>query len=90
MERYRNMYRCDTMRLFPRQCHYEFEATSVNMQRHNDLCARLARVGEILANARKARTAAATAGEQIETDLEALLAVMNEGFAPEATKRDGD
>ena len=48
------------------------------------------KVGEILANARKARTAAATAGEQIETDLEALLAVMNEGFAPEATKRDGD
>ena len=47
MERYRNMYRCDTMRLFPRQCHYEFEATSVNMQRHNDLCARLARVGEL-------------------------------------------
>ncbi len=47
-------------------------------------------VSEILANARKARTNAATAGEQIEGDLNAWLAVLNEGLAPQATKRDVD
>lgn len=45
---------------------------------------------EILANARRARASASTASEQIASDLQAVLAVFNEGIAPKATERSGE
>ncbi len=42
----------------------------------------------ILESARRARAAAGGASEQVETDLRAMLAVLAEILAPEATKRD--
>jgi hypothetical protein len=40
-----------------------------------------------LMEAMRARSAAASASEQVEIDLEAALRIVNEGFAPEATDR---
>ena len=42
---------------------------------------------EHLMAAMRARSAASTASEQVEIDLEAALRILNEGFAPEATDR---
>ncbi len=42
----------------------------------------------ILDNARRARATAGGASEQVESDLRAMLAVLGEVLAPEATKRD--
>ena len=48
------------------------------------------KLSEILANARRARASASTASEQIASDLQAVLAVFNEGIAPKATERSGE
>jgi hypothetical protein len=45
---------------------------------------------EILAAARRARTAAGGAVEQAEGDLRAMLSVLSEVLAPQATRRDDD
>jgi hypothetical protein len=46
-----------------------------------------AKLREHLAEARRLRSAAASASAQVAIDLEALIRIMNEGFAPEATER---
>lgn len=43
---------------------------------------------EHLMTARRARSAAGSASEQVWVDLEATLRILNEGFAPEATERE--
>ncbi|MEY3141807.1 MAG: hypothetical protein RLY21_300 [Planctomycetota bacterium] len=46
------------------------------------------KLGEHLLAARRARSGASSAAEQVEIDLNAVLRILNEGFAPEATRRD--
>jgi hypothetical protein len=43
---------------------------------------------EHLLAARRARSGATSAAQQVEFDLGAVLLILNEGFAPEATRRD--
>jgi hypothetical protein len=46
------------------------------------------KITTILESARRARATAGGASEQVESDLRAMLAVLGEVLAPEATKRD--
>lgn len=46
------------------------------------------KLSEHLLAARRARSGASGAAQQVEIDLNAVLLILNEGFAPEATRRD--
>ena len=48
------------------------------------------KLADVLANARRARASAETATEQVASDLQAVLAIFNEGIAPKATERSGE